>query len=95
MNLKNVLVLIMDTLILPPDSVKNSTVQLTKVLDKLNSKIDYFNASVDSFNRNIEIYKQKETEKKKIPLRYILVPILLAVFGYFYMKPKPQPQLIR
>jgi len=40
----------MDTYLPPPDSSKNSTIQLTHVLDKLNSKIDLFNYNVNRLN---------------------------------------------
>jgi hypothetical protein len=71
----------METFIVPPDSVKNSTIQLTQVLDKLNSKIDFFNINIDNFNRNIDVIK--EQQPKKIPAYVLWLGILCILFLFF------------
>jgi hypothetical protein len=75
----------METLIAPPDSVKNHTIKLTQVLDKLNSKIDFFNLNIDHFNRNIDVIKehQKPPPPKKIPAYVLYVGILGILFLFF------------
>ena len=63
---------------------KDTNLRVVRAIEKLCKKVDRLNNNV--------IRIPKPEPKKKIPLRYVLVPIILAIFGYFYMKPKPQPQ---
>jgi len=72
----------METYIAPPDSNKNSTIQLTQVLDKLNSKIDFFNINIDNFNRNINVIKEQQ-KPKKIPAYVLCLGFLCILFLFF------------
>jgi len=62
----------MDTYLPPPDSSKNSTIQLTHVLDKLNSKIDLFNYNVNRLNA-------APPPPLKIPVKFLCFFVLVGL----------------
>ena len=60
----------------PPDT----NLRMLEAVEKLCKKIDRLNHNV----KNIP----KPEPKKKIPLRYVFIPLLIFL-GWYYMKPKP------
>lgn len=61
---------------------KDTNLRMVRAIEKLCKKVDKLNENV--------IRIPEPEPKKKIPLRYIFVP-LIAFLVMYYMKPKPQP----
>ena len=56
----------------------DTNLRVIKVIEKLCKKVDNLNENV--------IKIPKPEPKKKIPLRYVFIPLILAFCAYFYMK---------
>ena len=61
---------------------KDTNLRVIRAIEKLCKKVDKLNENV--------IRIPEPEPKKKIPLRYIFLP-LIAFLVMYYMKPKPQP----
>ena len=62
----------------------DTNLRVVKAVEKLCKK-------VDNLNENIIKIPKVDPPKKKIPLRYVFIPLILAIAAFFYFKPKPQP----
>ena len=76
----------MDTYLPPPDSSTNSTIQLTHVLDKLNSKIDLFNYNVNRLNA---APPPPPPPPPKIPVKFLCFFVLVGLILFKFNRVSP------